>query len=214
MPANIKSLAFALLASLSLALGPQTQAQQNELNRYRDGEYYGTKVIEGQIVRFIVIDGDTLPVMDLEPFVTGGQKTFASREDRKRYYEWRRHVAKVYPYAAEAIKLHRQIQAETQNMKKNKRKKYNKKIQEELLPQYEEQLKKLSKTQGYILIKMVERELDQPFHGVIQQLRGSWEATKWQTLGSFYGYNLKRGYRVADDPLLEQVLQDMNIRYD
>jgi hypothetical protein len=60
----------------------------------------------------------------------------------------------------------------------------------------------------------VERELGEPFYGVISELRGGWEAMKWQGMGTWYGYDLRRGYRPQDDPLLEAILQDMQIKYD
>jgi hypothetical protein len=60
---------------------------------------------------------------------------------------------------------------------------------------------------------MVERELNKPFYDVISNLRGGWEAFKWQSFGVFYGYNLKQGYSPERDPILESILKDLNISY-
>jgi hypothetical protein len=119
----------------------------------------------------------------------------------------------VYPYAAEAIRLYRQVEEDTKGMKKRKKRKYSRKMEKELKPQYMDELKKLTKSQGYILIKMIERELDRPFYDVVVQLEGGWKAMQWQTLGRWYGYNLKDGYNPKDDELLESILQDLNISY-
>ena len=78
---------------------------------------------------------------------------------------------------------------------------------------YEEQLKKLTKSQGFILIKMVERELGTSFYKVIAELEGGWKAFTWQSLGVWYGYNLKKGYDPEEYPLLEAILSDLNINY-
>ena len=141
------------------------------------------------------------------------KRNFKNRGERKRYRQWRKYAAKVYPYAAEAIRLFRELEEKTKNMKKGKKRKMGRKKEKELKPKYIEELKKLTKSQGFILIKMVERELNKPFFDVVVQLEGRWAAMKWQTLGKWYGYNLKKGYNAADDPLLESILQDLNISY-
>lgn len=176
-------------------------------------EYYGTTTIGNNIVKIMVINGDTIPVADFPVIDVVAQRVFVSADDRRRYFQWRTHAVKVYPYAAEAVQLYRKIDAETKNMSNSKRKKYVKKLEKEVKPRYEEELKKLTKTQGYILIKMVERELNMPFYNVLSQLRGDWEAFKWQSFGVWYGYNLKQGYDPNKDPLLESILLDLNISY-
>lgn len=207
---------------LSLAITQTLQAQQapNDQPKYLEeavvvgpGEVYGTTTIDGNIVRILVIDGDTIPVADLGSIQITQQRNFATREERRRYKQWRRYAAKVYPYAAEAIRLYRQIEEDTKDMKKKKKKKYSRDMEKELKPQYTEELKKLTKSQGYILIKMIERELDKPFYDVVVQLEGRWKAMQWQTLGRWYGYNLKDGYNPNDDQLLESILEDLNISY-
>lgn len=204
---------------LSIVLIHQAQAQQPPhtpkytTEAVASGEVYGTTTIDGNIVRILVIDGDTIPVADLGSIQITQQRNFTTREERRRYKQWRRYAAKVYPYAAEAIRLYRQVEEDTKDMKKRKKKKYSRDMEKELKPQYTEELKKLTKSQGYILIKMIERELDKPFYDVVVQLEGRWKAMQWQTLGRWYGYNLKSGYNAEEDLLLESILQDLNISY-
>lgn len=186
---------------------------QGNSNAVRNGEYYGTTTINGHIVKILIIDGDTLPVADMESIQVSQKRNFSSRDERKRYKQWRKYAAKVYPYAAEAIRLYREVEEATKDMKKNKKRKYGRKKEKELKPQYTKELKKLTKSQGYILIKMVERELNKPFFDVVVQLEGRWKAMQWQTLGRWYGYNLKTGYDATDDLLLESILDDLNITY-
>ena len=187
---------------------------QDSTTLIREGEYYGTTTINGRVLKVLIIDGDTLPVADFEAINFTQKRNFKNRAERKRYHQWRGYATKVYPYAAEAIRIFRILEEDTKDMKKRKQKKYAKGVEKELKPQYEEELKALTKSQGYILIKMVERELGRPFYEVIRQLRGNWAAFKWQSLGRLYGYNLKKGYSSSDDPLLETILQDLNITYE
>ncbi len=197
---------------LSLAIFAQTE--DSTKTKIREGEYYGTTVIDGTVIPILIIDGDTLPTINAPDVTISRIQNFKSREERRRYYQWRRYAAKVYPYALEAIRLYRQVEAETSDMKKRKRKKYTKKIEKNLKPKYEDELKSLTKSQGYILIKMVERELEKPFYNVISTIRGGWEAIKWNSMASFYGYNLKKGYNIKDDEILEFILNELNISYD
>jgi len=69
-------------------------------------------------------------------------------------------------------------------------------------------MKNLSKTEGKVLVKMIERELEMPFYDVIRSTRGGTTATYWNTLGKLWGYDLKEGYRPGDDPLLDEVFID------
>ena len=176
-------------------------------------EYYSTTTIGNNIVKIMIINGDTIPVADFPPIDVVAKRVFVSPDDRRRYFQWRQHAVKVYPYAAEAIQIYRKIETETKGMSNRKRKKYVKNLEKEIKPRYEEELKKLTKTQGFILIKMVERELNMPFYNVLSQLRGDWDAFKWQSFGVWYGYNLKQGYDPNKDPLLEGILNDLNISY-
>ena len=99
----------------------------------------------------------------------------------------------------------------TEGMNKRKQKKHMKSVQRELEENFEEPLKKLNKTQGMILIKMIERELEIPFYDLVKDLRGGLTATYWSTLGRFNGYRLKEQYNRGDNPILDIVLDDFNI---
>ena len=79
-------------------------------NNLWKGEFYGTTTIDGQEVKILIIDGDTLPVVDLERIQVSQKRSFKNRDEHKRYRQWRKYAAKVYPYAAEAIRLFRQLQ--------------------------------------------------------------------------------------------------------
>ncbi|BDS14573.1 DUF4294 domain-containing protein [Aureispira anguillae] len=208
----MKVLRIYLSFFICIGLYHSINAQKNS-TPIREGEYYGTTSINGHVVKILIIDGDTLPVADMEGIQVTQKRNFKNRDERKRYKQWRKYAAKVYPYAAEAIRLYRDVEEATQGMKKGKKRKYGRKKEKELKPKYTEELKKLTKSQGYILIKMVERELNKPFFDVVVQLEGRWKAMQWQALGRWYGYNLKKGYTAKDDLLLESILQDLNITY-
>ncbi len=206
-------IAFFLFSIMAFSLHAQVE-EKKDTNRTKEGEYYSTTTIDGKVIPILIIDGDTLPTINAPDVTISRKRDFESREERKRYHQWRRHAAKVYPYALEAVRLYRQIEKETADMKKGKRKKYTKSMEKDLKPQYEAELKALTKSQGYILIKMVERELEQPFYKVITTIRGGWDAVKWQAMGKMYGYDLKKGYNPKDDEILEMILYDLDLTYE
>lgn len=179
-----------------------------------NGEQFSTTKFGGRVVKILISGGDTIPVVDYDPIEFSFTRDFNSRDERKRYHQWRAYAIKVYPYAAEAIRIYRKTMAETEGMSKGEKKRYTKEREKDIKLEYEDKLKKLTKTQGYILIKMVERELEQPFYKVISELRGGWSAFRWQSVGRWYGYNLKDGYDAEEDPLLESILKDLNISYE
>ncbi len=175
----------------------------------------GKTTLNGQLVTLMLDDnGDTILVADdLMTVSLTSPRTFKSREEYLRYRQYLRYAAIVYPYAKEAIIVFRELEAQTMEMKKGKRKKYAKRLQKDLDDKFEDPLKNLTKTQGKILVKMVERELDDDLHNLIKTYRGTMTAGYWNTLSKFWGYDLKEGYIEGQDPILDAVLQDFNISY-
>lgn len=174
----------------------------------------GYTMVDGQRFPYIIDDcGDTLIVATLNDISFSSPRTFDNPEDYRRYRRYRQYAIKVYPYAKEAIRIFRETDYVTTNMKKGEQKRYIRRLQRELKDEFAEPLKKLSKTQGMILFKMIERELDTPMFNLIKDLRGGFTATYWNTLGSFYGHRLKDGYLRGEDHILDAVLDDFNVSY-
>ncbi len=170
--------------------------------------------IKGKVYPVLIANGDTMVLANIEDVSVTSPRTFDSDEDYRKYRKYKYYASKVYPYAAEAIKIFRKMEYATKNMKKRKRKKYIKQLSEELKVEFEQPLTKLSKTQGKILVKMIERELDTPMYSLIKGLQGRFKAFYWNQSSKLYGYRLKDGYTEGDNPILDAVLQDLNISYE
>ena len=182
----------------------------------QDSEVIGKTLLGGKWVNVMLTDdGDTLYVADnlMQEISLTSPRKFKSREDYLRYRRYLRYAAIVYPYAKEAIKIFREVEYATENMKKSKRKKHIRKLQKQLKKEFEDPLKKLTKTQGLILTKMIERELDKSMFELIKGLKGGMSATYWSTASRFWGYRLKDKYEVGDDEILDVVLKDFNVSY-
>lgn len=173
-----------------------------------------TVQVDGQIVRIMIDEkGDTLFLATLDDMSISSPREFADRDEYLRYRRYQIYAAKVYPYAKEAIRIFREVETESMNLKKRKRKKFMKEKTEELKSEFEEPLRKLSKTQGKILVKMIEKELNTPMYDLIKNLRGGFTASYWNTFSRFYGHRLKDGYIRGEDNLLDAVLDDLDISY-
>ena len=194
-------LTLSLGAALALVAQAPTERQMVEL--------------AGEEMELIVTnDGDSLFIAkSLIDVSVSSPRNFESKEDYKLYLKYRYYAPKVYPYAVEAIRIFRETEYITATMPSGKAKRHVRRLQKELKKEFEDPLKKLSKTQGYILVKMIERETGQPMHEVIKDLRGGLTATYWSTMGRMFGHELRDGYIIGEDPILDIVLQDYNIAH-
>ena len=155
-----------------------------------------------------IINGDSTFLMSLHPARLTAKRNFKDLEEQKQFRRYIWAAKRVYPYAVQAVALYEEIEDETEGMSKRKRKRHIKHEHAELKEDLTERMKNLSKTEGKVLVKMIERELDMPFYEVIKTTRGTTTATYWNTLGKIWGYDLKQGYHLGDDPLLDEVFID------
>lgn len=170
-------------------------------------------VLNGHIMtRIITEEGDTLFFSQLTEFQLTGVQNM-NQEEKRLYRKYRRYALKVYPYALDAIKIFKEVEYATNNMSPRKRKKYIKKLSKDLKNEFEDPLRGLTRTQGLILMKMIEKELDTPMYNLIRDLRGKTSSFYWNMTGKIYGYDLKNGYVVGEDKIMDAVLQDFDISY-
>lgn len=174
---------------------------------------YGQTDLEDSDILKMKIEGtDTLLYYDMgEISITS--KKFSSDRERKLYYIYRKHAAKVYPYALEAIAVFKDMQKNTEHLSNRKKKKYIKSLQKRLDDQFKPELKDLTKTQGRILIHMIESELDTPMYFLVKDLRNGVTARYWQSMGKMFGYDLKKGYVRGEDPLMDMIIDDFKLDY-
>lgn len=170
--------------------------------------------LDGEIVTALITENDTIIIADLDDVFVSSMRAFSDRNEYRRYLKYRRYAAIVYPYAVQAIRIFKEVDYVTKNMKPAKRKKHIRRLNREYKKEFKDQLKKLTKTQGLILIKMVEKELKIPMYELIRDLRGGVSASYWHELGKFNGYNLKAGYTKGEDAIMDAVLQDFDVSYD
>lgn len=150
--------------------------------------------VNGTVVYAQIIDGDTIPVVPL-PEVEIRSYQFLSNRQAIKMTKLIRNVKKVYPYAKLAgIKLE-EYEVILLNAESDKeRKEIMKRAEEELEAQYGEDLRKMTFSQGKILIKLVDRETGETSYELVEAMRGKFRAFFYQTFARIFGYDLKSEY--------------------
>jgi hypothetical protein len=174
---------------------------------------YDTTIVhhDGRVMRIRITGTDTFIVATIPEVVIKAPPVFSNDEEYRQYMRYRRYAMEVLPYAIESIRMYRKYEAETKDMKSGKARKYAKTIQQEAKDEFTDPLKDLSRTQGKILVKMIERHLNTTTYDILKDVRGGFNAMKWQTVGKLYGYDLKEGYKPGEDRILDMILNDFEI---
>ena len=147
----------------------------------------------------------------LEEVVLFQPLTFRSIKELRQYVILRNRTLRVYPYAKLASDRLDTLSTRLKNIKSNRKKKtYIKRIENFIYDEFEEELKKLSRSQGRILIKLVHRQTGETTHSLIKELRNGWRAFVYQTTASLFKLSLKDTYNpgtIYEDFLIEDILQ-------
>ena len=136
---------------------------------------------------------------------------FDSYDDKLRYYILRRKTIKVYPYAKMASERLEELNDSLSKItKKRKRKKYTKKVQKFIEEEFSEELKKLTRTEGQILVKLIYRQTGNTAFSLVKELRSGWRAFWYNTTAKMFDISIKQEYHpeeVHEDYLIEDILQ-------
>lgn len=161
-----------------------------------------------ELLDFIVVDGDTLPVVNMPVVRVVDRKVFKSKRQARKYWRLVRNVKKAYPYARAAADKFEKYEGELSEIeRKGKRRRIMKRVEQELVDEYTEELSNLTVTQGRILLKLIDRETgDVPFE-IIKDMRGGLSAFFWQSLATLFDSDLKREYEPnGEDKEIEEIV--------
>ncbi len=138
---------------------------------------------------------DSIPSVNLSEIEIISHRNSVSFWTRWRMNRLIHNVKVAYPYAKTAGALLRIYDVRLKHAKNDaQRKKIMKQAEKEIKERYSTPLKKLTFTQGFILIKLIDRETGNTSYGLLQQLRGKFTAFFYQAFARIWGYNLKTRY--------------------
>lgn len=158
----------------------------------------------------LIKDGDTL-MINLDEVSVIPKLKFKSSVDARYYYWFQRKVFKAYPYAMLASQRLDSLNARVARIKKKRKKrKYIRRAQKYLEGEFTDQLKKMTRTEGRILIKLIHRQTGRTAFENIKELRSGWKAFWYNTTANLFKLSLKSEYHPEsenEDYLIEDVLQ-------
>ena len=153
--------------------------------------------------------GDTLAMLVFNPIVIYPRERFRNKKEEKLYWKTVRDVKKTLPYAKliSSTLLETYEYIDTYQTQKQKQA-YLKRFEKELFNQYKPQMKKMTKSQGKMLIKLINRETNQSSYSIVKAFLGTFRAGFWQTFSKFFGASLKAGYhpnKNKQDAMIERI---------
>lgn len=182
-------------------------AQQKENDSIYEREFDS---IYEYYVRF---EGDSIlrSSIALDEVYLFGKLEFADKRERLRYYILRRKTLKVYPYAKMAAERLVELNDSLKLIKKKRhQKRYTKKVQKFIEGEFSDELKKLTRTEGQILVKMIHRQTGATAFDLVKELRSGWRAFWYQTTAKAFKIDLKKEFHPElehEDYLIEDILQ-------
>ena len=142
--------------------------------------------------------------------VYGGKQRF-----KKKYRKLERDVRKVYPYSivfSNYLEKYENIMDTLNNFSGIKRyyekRKIFSAIEDDLLDKYDYSIRKLTKRQGRILIRLIDREANRTSYEIIKDFRNIFTAGFWQITARIFGHNLKTNYNPlkGEDRMIEYII--------
>lgn len=162
---------------------------------------------------YFIVLGDTImrESINLDEVLILSKLKFNSDDDRRRYLILRRKTRKVYPYAKLASERLLTLNSRLDQIEtKRDQKRYTKIVQDYIEEQFAAELKKLTHTEGQILVKLIHRQTGITTFELIKNLKSGWRAFWYNTTASLFEISLKEEYHPEsnqEDYLIEDILQ-------
>ncbi len=155
-----------------------------------------------------VENGDTIPHVYLPTVYVFPELKFKSEKERQQYAKLVRDVKRTLPYARMVYETLIETYEYIETLPDEKAKKAHlKRMEKELYAQYKPELKKLTLSQGKLLIKLVDRECHQSSYNLAKAYLGTFRAGFWNLFAGMFGASLKTKYDPnGKDALTERVV--------
>ncbi len=161
------------------------------------------------ILRKVVMEGDTFYLYSFNQFIL---KEFNSKKDRDSYIKLVRNVKKVMPYAKlAAFRLQMMDDNLNQLPTKRSKKKYIKSTEDAIKDEFIGQLKKLTISQGKLLIKLIHRETGNTTYEILKQYRGSASTMFYGIWARMYNANIDTKYDPIKDYQIEYIIKNAKL---
>lgn len=196
----------AIFAALFAAMSPASAQAQETAD---DSEVrLKVKAYEGY-TRFVDQYGDTCRMTYIRNITVYPPMKFRNKKEEQFYWRTVRDVRKTLPYAKLAFSTLCETYEYIQTIPdKKERERHLKRLEKDIFNQYRPVVKKMTKGQGKVMLKLINRETDQTSYNIVKAFLGSFRAGFWQTFGRFFGMNMKAGFNPAknrEDAIIDRV---------
>jgi hypothetical protein len=167
------------------------------------------KAQQGYVLGFVIEQGDTVYMIPLKPVYVFPKPVFKNEKAQREYQRLVTNFRKVYPYALLAKQRLVQIDSDVITISsKKEREEYIKRKEKELFKEFEKPLKKLTFSQGKLLMRLIDREVGQTSYYIIKDIKGGFTAFFWQGIAQLFGANLKKPYdKYGEDKPVEALVK-------
>lgn len=200
--------ATALAAGTPAAATPPDTGQDPELAAVGGRNSLMRKVYRGKY-HTVSAEGDTVLVLVFNEITVFPPLKFKNRKQEEFYWRTVRDVRKALPYARLITETLLETYEYIETLPtQQERERYLKQMEGAVFEQYKPALKKFTKSQAKMLVKLIRRQTDQSGYDILKAFLGSFRATFWQGFGRLFGVNLKGDYRPdknSDDAIIERV---------
>ena len=166
---------------------------------------------------YFKIEGDSIykKEIDLNEVVIYNPVEFVNNKERLDYFVLKRKVSKVYPYAKMASERLKKLNSRLEKIKsKRKRKKYTRLLEKFLQDELTTELRRLTRTEGQILVKLIYRETGLTAFSLVRELRSGFKAFTYNTIAKVFKISLKEKYdplNVREDQFIEDILRNTDL---
>ena len=170
-----------------------------------------SQVVNNDIM--IMIQGDSIASssIDLEEIVIFPKLIFNNYKEKLRYYTIKKKTLKVYPYAVVASERLTKLNERLKLIdSRSAKKKYTRLVEKYIENELSARLKKLTRTEGQILIKLIYRETGETVYDLVKKLRNRFRAFSYSSLAKLFDISIKieyDPYKNDEDAIIEDVLK-------
>lgn len=154
----------------------------------------------------VIMGNDTVACIYLHDFIKYSPMRFASKRQQAQYSKLIRDVKKTLPYAKEIALIITETYEYMETLPDEKaRQKHLNQMEKHLMDSYTPKMKKLTRSQGQLLIKLVDRETNSSSYHIVDAFMGRGKAVAYNFFASLFGNSLKKRYNpYGDDRLTER----------
>ena len=167
-----------------------------------------TTTINGYLVPACIYEGDTIASLRMPTLYVFKPLKFKNKKQQQQYNRLVHNVKKTLPIAKEVNRAIIETYEFLQTLPDEKaRQKHLQAVEKSVKEQYTPRMKKLTFSQGKLLIKLINRETDSSSYELVKAFLGPFKAGFYQAFASIFGASLKKEYHPeGEDALIEQVV--------